>query len=167
VNLSDKNAGIVNAFNNRSAERKQNWANSVAGIHNAGQLTNLQRLQHVSDSNTDLRNQAAVDNQHRWNQLQQDKYNNEMTRLGRQSNVTTMARDDIRGGVRDTNSAIAGAAQGINTIAGYADGYKSSGTSAQTSNSPSAQGNYLTDYDAEQERKRKQALGVSGGQAYA
>lgn len=71
-----KNVGIINDFNQRTSAAYQQWLQQRAALQNAAQLQNLQTAQRVSDANVAGRNEAAVANVQRQNDLAQRDYQN-------------------------------------------------------------------------------------------
>lgn len=109
VALESHNNDILNQFNQRFAARKQSWENARADMLNDAQRANIDRAQGVADRNVSTRNQFAVDNRNRYNDVEGKKWGVSMDRLGRQSNLGGMARDDIAANTNAQNQAVSGA----------------------------------------------------------
>ena len=109
VALESRNNDILNQFNQRFAARKQAWEDARADMLNAAQRANIDLAQGVADRNVSTRNQFAVDNRNRYNDVEGKKWGVSMDRLGRQSNLGGMARDDIAANTNAQNQAVSGA----------------------------------------------------------
>lgn len=73
---ASRNADIINSFNQRTAVRKQGWADQGAGIRNQGQLHNLGEKQRLSDMNTKGANDAQAEWLARNNAMAQQQFQN-------------------------------------------------------------------------------------------
>jgi len=109
VALESRNNDILNQFNQRFAARKQGWEDARADMLNDAQRANIDRAQGVADRNVSARNQFAIDNRNRYNDVEGKKWGVSMDRLGRQSNLGGMARDDIAANTNAQNQAVSGA----------------------------------------------------------
>jgi hypothetical protein len=109
VALESRNNDILNQFNQRFAARRQGWEDARADMLNDAQRANIDRAQGVADRNVGTRNQFAVDNRNRYNDVEGKKWGVSMDRLGRQSNLGGMARDDIAANTNAQNQAVSGA----------------------------------------------------------
>jgi len=109
VALESRNNDILNQFNQRFAARRQGWEDARADMLNDAQRANIDRAQGVADRNVSTRNQFAVDNRNRYNDVEGKKWGVSMDRLGRQSNLGGMARDDIAANTNAQNQAVSGA----------------------------------------------------------
>jgi hypothetical protein len=65
-----RNADIINAFNERTSQRYQNWAQYAADQANRAQTYNLDRAQRVADANVQTGNDFARYNREMYNQGQ-------------------------------------------------------------------------------------------------
>lgn len=115
------NNDIINSFNQRTATRQQGWADNAAGIANDASKYNLGNEQDTANRNVGAANQFAVQGQQREDDLKQRGFTNDMAKVKAQAGITDMARDDIVGGARDRNAAIAGGAEGAQTVLKYSD----------------------------------------------
>jgi hypothetical protein len=109
VALESRNNDILNQFNQRFAARRQGWEDARADMLNDAQRANIDRAQGAADRNVSTRNQFAVDNRNRYNDVEGKKWGVSMDRLGRQSNLGGMARDDIAANTNAQNQAVSGA----------------------------------------------------------
>jgi len=109
VALESRNKDILNQFNQRFAARKQGWEDARADMLNDAQRANIDRAQGGADRNVSARNQFAIDNRNRYNDVEGKKWGVSMDRLGRQSNLGGMARDDIAANTNAQNQAVSGA----------------------------------------------------------
>ena len=109
VALESRNNDILNQFNQRFAARRQGWEDARADMLNDAQRANIDRAQGVADRNVSTRNQFAVDNRNRYNDVEGKKWGVSMDRLGRQSNLGGLARDDIAANTNAQNQAVSGA----------------------------------------------------------
>lgn len=109
VALESRNNDILNQFNQRFAARKQGWEDARADMLNDAQRANIDRAQGVADRNVSARNQFTIDNRNRYNDVEGKKWGVSMDRLGRQSNLGGMARDDIAANTNAQNQAVSGA----------------------------------------------------------
>lgn len=109
VALESRNNDILNQFNQRFAARRQGWEDARADMLNDAQRANIDRAQGVADRNVSTRNQFAVDSRNRYNDVEGKKWGVSMDRLGRQSNLGGMARDDIAANTNAQNQAVSGA----------------------------------------------------------
>ena len=67
--FQDRNAGIINAFNERVSRNRQNYENQNANALNAAQQYNMGNEQNVANQNVQNRNQAMLANQSRQDSL--------------------------------------------------------------------------------------------------
>lgn len=108
ANLQAQNASIINAFNQRMANRGQDYANSTADTLNQAQRYNLGSAQDVSNRNTGLANDYGMYNQARSDKNKQQDFNNQMARYGGQVSLANMNMDQNNKGAADRNAAIQG-----------------------------------------------------------
>lgn len=115
IGLESKNADIINSYNQRVANSGNQYAQYVAGLHNDAQLKNLATRQNVMDQNVALRNQYAKDNLDRYNQLQQQTFQNNANKVGLATGQGQGQINDIRNAATDRSNAISGLQQGVST----------------------------------------------------
>lgn len=72
--LQQRNADIINSFNEKMTGRRQSYLDQAAGLQNQAQQLNLANQQRVADANVAAKNQAAQDAQSREDQLLQYLY---------------------------------------------------------------------------------------------
>lgn len=113
VDVEWKNAGVINDFNSRTATRRQAFDNRGVDDRNEAQRSNLNVAQGVASQNTTLRNQTAVSERNRRDELKQRIYNNSMQKLGVNTTQSQGRIDGINGQATDTNKAIGGIAGGV------------------------------------------------------
>ena len=80
VSLEQANVNAINAFNQRQAARKQDWANLGASTRNQAQQYNIGEMQRVSDANKRAAYDAAVRNQSNRNTTAQNQFSNAMSK---------------------------------------------------------------------------------------
>lgn len=108
VQLQGRNADIINAFNQRTSQAAQNWANQRANIGNEAQRFNIGAAQDVANRNVGLRNTTAAANQAARNDAAQRDFENQMSIARGQAGLSDAARSDIRQNAADQNAAIQG-----------------------------------------------------------
>jgi hypothetical protein len=80
VSLEQANVNAINAFNQRQAARKQDWANLGASTRNQAQQYNIGEEQRISDANKRSAYDAAVRNQSNRNTTAQNQFSNAMSK---------------------------------------------------------------------------------------
>ena len=75
------NVDIMNSFNQRAAQRRQQYLESIASQRNQAQQRNLSVRQDINNSNTALRNSMQTYEQDRRDQYERDRVNNSNNRL--------------------------------------------------------------------------------------
>lgn len=108
INLQRSNNDIINQFNERMAQRGQQYGQYASGLRNEAQLKNLGARQAASDQNIMNRYNAARENQANTNRLLQQRYGNDLNKLGLQSNQIQSDRQAIMRDAADRNQAIQG-----------------------------------------------------------
>lgn len=124
VQLEGQNNDILNQFNQRFASNKQRWQDNQAALANDAQKFNIGQIQGAADKNTSTNNSFMARNQDTRNSIEGKKYDAEMAKLGQQTNLGNMARQDIAAGTQANNSAISGAAGGAMSAYTYGAGQK-------------------------------------------
>lgn len=107
VNIQQRNADIINSFNQRTAAGRQGWENQRAGTMNDANMFNLNLEQGIANANTKAQNDAMFSNQKRQDDLL--RYNAEFHR----GNVDRADQNskwsyDAAGRERDTQNALIG-----------------------------------------------------------
>lgn len=77
-----RNADILNSFNQRTSRAYQDWLTQRANLANQAQMRNMTNQQDISNRNISGQNQAALSNRDRWNQGQQQQFQNKRTQRG-------------------------------------------------------------------------------------
>lgn len=114
LNLQGRNADIINSFNQRMAQNRQNQAMFNTTNLNDAQRTNLAAQQSNADRNAALRNQAKYEQRDFRNQTAQQQYQNQLNKLAAQTGAIQGNISDIRANAQDkanlygglTNSAL-------------------------------------------------------------
>lgn len=120
VSLEKGNNDIWNSFNQRTAQRQQAYGDNVANTQNEGDRFNLQNEQDVGNRNTSTGNQFQEYNQGRDDKIKQATYDNSMSKVKTYAGIADNAQKAISDNTRDTNSAISGLGQGVQTGIAYA-----------------------------------------------
>jgi hypothetical protein len=117
--MQAQNADIINAYNARTAQAGQNWANQQANTLNQAQQYNLSQAQQAANQNTQQANQYNMYNQQYGNQMAQQSYANQ---LAQQQYANTLKQNQFADQM-NINSGLSGAFQGMaaNTMQGAAD----------------------------------------------
>jgi len=105
------NVGIINQWNQRNAQNRNAYNQTVADTMNAANRYNTGMVNEADAKNVQARNAAREEGRDTRNWASQQGFNNAVTRVGRASDVAGMARNDIRAGANQTNNAISGIAQ--------------------------------------------------------
>ena len=146
VQLEGQNNDILNQFNQRFAARKQGWQDNQAALVNDAQKFNIGQNQSAADRNTSTNNSFMTRNQDNRNSIEGKKYDAEMAKLGQQTNLGNMARQDIAAGTQANNSAISGVAGGaMSAVASSRGGGSSAPASASLTQDPKMEGEYDAD----------------------
>lgn len=85
--LQGQNAAIINAFNQRTSAAQQMWEQQNADTMNQAQAQNLQNQQRIADTNVGNRNQAALADRNRLDDLTKYGYQNQLGQQQRQDNI--------------------------------------------------------------------------------
>lgn len=106
LGMQQANVGIINEFNQRMTAGRQAWETQRANLANQAQLANLNTAQGLANQNVNARNQAAVSNRSRQDELARYGYQVGTQQQHRQDDI---ARDDYRNRVsaRDYQNIIA------------------------------------------------------------
>jgi hypothetical protein len=108
LNLQGRNADIINSFNQRMAQNRQNQAMVNTNNLNDAQRTNLAATQSNQDRNTALRNQAKYEQRDFRNQTAQQQYQNQLNKLSAQTGAIQGNIDDIRNNAKDRANIYSG-----------------------------------------------------------
>jgi hypothetical protein len=119
VALEGKNVDIINAFNQRNAQRKQGWTEGNVDRRNLGQQYNIGNEQRVADATVQTGNEFKKYNQQRGDTNAQRDFANEIDIKRSQSGLSTMAREDIAKQTDQTNKTVSGLADAGMTMVGY------------------------------------------------
>jgi type II secretory pathway pseudopilin PulG len=119
VDLSARNAAIINAFNQRTSSAQNDYNQYRDRTYNDAQKYNVGEAQRISEKNKSAAYDNATAERAYINSLKQQGFNNQMSKVtGHQAN-TAMARDDIRSNSRDNANIISGLTQGVNSAIMY------------------------------------------------
>lgn len=119
VSLAEKNAGIMNDFNQWLRDARQRQTNTQADTQNNAQKFNIENAQDVANKNITGRNVAAVNNLDRRNNIAQKQFDNDMDLTKTKAGLSNQRVGDIAGNVAQRNSAIQGMTEGAAKIAMY------------------------------------------------
>ena len=119
VQLESNNNDILNSFNQRTAANRMAHNRYVADTNNDADRFNLTNEQDVINRNTSTANDFQKYNQGREDHIKQANFDNDMDKVKTYGGIANMNRADINGATKDTNSAIAGAADGVQTGIAY------------------------------------------------
>lgn len=106
VNLEQANVNAINAFNQRNAANRQNWMQGQADIRNKGQMYNIGEAQRVNEANIANRYSGRTRNQELRNQQAQQKFGNQMARLGGMSGLQQQQMQQNLANTEQRNRAI-------------------------------------------------------------
>jgi hypothetical protein len=110
VTLEEKNANIINDFNQWATNRKQSYGQYAAGVKNDASLFNLKNQQDTAQNNVNQRNEATKYNQNLQNQISQNKFNNDISKVSGQLSNSQGAVQDINQRAIQNNTAVQGVA---------------------------------------------------------
>ncbi len=121
TNLAFKNADIINGYNQRSTANR-----NMFNLHNTDALNEAQRMnlaakQNNADRNIDLRNNSRYEQRNFTNRMQQQKFDNSMSKVTAQTGNSNGRINDTFNAARDQNNAISGITSGITSGLMYAD----------------------------------------------
>ena len=115
--LEAQNANIINGFNQRMSERRQQLANINTGNINQANANDLANQQSIANMNTQQTNQAAINQQAKENAAKQQEYQNAISKIGLQSGQSQGAIKDIQNAAEGNQAIVTGVGQGISTLA--------------------------------------------------
>lgn len=115
ISMETGNAGIMNSFNARTAANAQNVANMNVQSINQGSQFNINNSQDVSNRNATAKYANDQRTQDRDTKLQQQVFDNNMSRATGQVQQGNQAIGDINQNAADKNKAVAGVASGVTT----------------------------------------------------
>jgi hypothetical protein len=120
VGIEQANVNAINAFNARNAQSRQNWMQGQADIRNKGQMYNIGEQQRISEANKANKYNARTRMQELKNQQGQQKFSNEMARLGGMSGTANAQMQQNLATTEQKNRAIQAGADMINKGLMYA-----------------------------------------------
>ena len=126
TNMMRGNTNIINDWNQRLSANQQALERRNVNRQNEAESMNWNRANTVNDTNTSLRNKYAVDNLNRYNDMEQQKYNNEMAKYGKEVSQTQMKREEIAASNKQKQDMIAGIGQAATSAVNYGVNYKPS-----------------------------------------
>ena len=107
--IESKNASIINDFNQRMSQRRQQLAQLNVGNANQAAQDYQNQMQNVNNKNVDLRNNTALNEQQRQNQLKQNAYNNSMQKANVLAGQSAQNVGDIQNNANTNQKLYAGA----------------------------------------------------------
>ena len=133
LDIEAKNAQIMNAFNQRTADRYQQWLNQKAQTMNEAQLFNIQAEQDIHNKNIGLQNihaqekykhdlasyQDKVMKQKYANELKQKAFGNEIAKARGAAGLSAAAREDIDAKAKADQEMYQGLGEGLSSAAYY------------------------------------------------
>jgi hypothetical protein len=120
VGIEQANVNAINAFNARNAQSRQNWMQGQADIRNKGQMYNIGEQQRISEANKANKYNARTRLQELKNQQGQQKFSNEMARLGGMSGTANAQMNQNLATTEQKNRAIQAGTDMINKGLMYA-----------------------------------------------
>ena len=118
-----QNASIINDFNQRMSNRKQQLAELNTQNANQAAITDLANQQAIANQNVTARNQANVTNQSTANALKQQAYDNELNKIRIASGQGQQAANNILANATANQKLVTGLGATANTL--NAAAYKS------------------------------------------
>ena len=133
LDVEAKNAAIMNAFNQRTADRYQQWLNQKAQTLNEASLFNIQAEQDIHNKNIGLQNihaqekykhdlasyQDKVMKQKYANELKQKAFENEIAKARGAAGLSAAAREDIDAKAKADQEMYQGLGEGLSSAAYY------------------------------------------------
>lgn len=120
-NLALNNSNIINSYNQRMAQMRQNNAIANTNMQNEAQMSNLNNRQSAADKNTSNANDFMKYNQGNQNQLKQQQYNNQMQKIGAYSGLSAQNQQANTQNAQSKANLYGGLSQGL---AGGIQGYQ-------------------------------------------
>lgn len=121
ASLAEKNANIMNNFNQYIRDARQQQVNNAANTTNEGNRYNLGVAQSTANQNVGNRNNWKVSERDNQNKLLQQQYNNQIGKVGGQNQIAQQAIGDINDRTKQQNTAIQGIGEGISKVGIYND----------------------------------------------
>lgn len=115
LTMEGNNADIINAYNQRFANARNDYNQYASGLRNDAQLRNLNNAQDISNKNVAQRNDYMQYNQKNANDLAQQAYANSASKLGMNVNQGQGRISDVNQSAQGRAGAISGLQQGVNT----------------------------------------------------
>lgn len=106
VSLEQANVNAINAFNQRQAARKQDWALGQAGMRNAAQQYNIGEEQRIADANKQNAYNAAVANRNVRNTAAQNQFQNALSKISGQQPYSAQAQQGYAQQAEQQNRSI-------------------------------------------------------------
>lgn len=104
--MEQRNAAIINAFNQRVAESGNKYNQYAADTRNKGSIYNIAAKQDAADKTAQSSYDARKYNLGRGDDNAMNTFNSQLAKLGKQGVVTGMARDDIQSDAATTAAGI-------------------------------------------------------------
>ncbi len=109
VDLSARNAGILNDYNQRFAQNQNSYNQYASGLKNDASQQNISNRQSLNNANVDMRNKATQDYLSRYNTLKQGDYDNSMDHAAARLGVLDRKIGATQQKAQDEMAAISGA----------------------------------------------------------
>lgn len=113
------NNDIINSFNERTANRKQAWADSAANMNNDAQWKNIQLEQDIANKNVTARNAAKAMNKDTNNDLKQRQFDNNIAKTKIAAGISDSNRNAIANNTRSNADIISSVGDTAGTIYDY------------------------------------------------
>lgn len=112
-----KNASILNDFNQWATQNKQNWAQNQANTSNDALKYNNTMAQNIANMSTEGRNSGRQNAIQNLNQLKQNQFANSLSKLGVQTSQADRTMTANNQGASQRNTGIQGVSQGAASAA--------------------------------------------------
>lgn len=106
VSLEQANVNAINAFNQRQAARKQDWALGQAGMRNEAQRFNIGEEQRIADANKRARYEAMQTNRGIRNTAAQNQFQNALSKISGQQPYSAQAQQGYAQQAEQQNRSI-------------------------------------------------------------
>lgn len=93
VGLQERNADIINQFNQRTSRNYQDYLNQRTNTVNQAELENIRMGQDIANRNVQTRNQATTDNMRYKNDMAQRQYENQRDERNYQNSLISAKAD--------------------------------------------------------------------------
>lgn len=117
LGTAEKNANVMNDFNSWLRDARQGWGDRAAATRNNANLRAADEGQRIRDQNVGLTNGWRTQERDRQDTLKQRVFDNSMNRVGVSAGLSNQRVGDINANTVQQNSAVQGAANGVNKTA--------------------------------------------------